>query len=246
MGEDGQGAEEWAAALEAAESSPLAADDSLEPFVIGLPNLEGDAGGTFPDVGEGAQAAVKFINEKLGGIGADLEAGTPGRPVELVYCPHVIDQNEAQACANEVADANPNVVMVGVDFFTPLMYPLFANFPVIETLPIFIADFDQPGVVSPFGGCPTAFPSSAQMIAEIKEHDRLAVIWDQNAPGEECWQRHPGALLPVLRRHDGELRVPGLPVRRPVRRPASRGRPAGLRLPRRSGEPGRVLRHLGG
>ena len=78
--------------------------------------------------------------------------------------------------------------MVGVDFFTPLMYPLFANFPVIETLPIFIADFDQPGVVSPFGGCPTAFPSSAQMIAEIKEHDRLAVIWDQNAPGEECWR----------------------------------------------------------
>ena len=74
--------------------------------------------------------------------------------------------------------------MVGVDFFTPLMYPLFANFPVIETLPIFIADFDQPGVVSPFGGCPTAFPSSAQMIAEIKEHDRLAVIWDQNAPGD--------------------------------------------------------------
>ena len=188
VGEDGQGAEEWAAALEAAESSPLAADDSLEPFVIGLPNLEGDAGGTFPDVGEGAQAAVKFINEKLGGIGADLEAGTPGRPVELVYCPHVVDQNEAQACANEIASANPNVVMVGVDFFTPLMYPLFANFPVIETLPIFIADFDQPGVVSPFGGCPTAFPSSAQMIAEIKEHDRLAVIWDQNAPGEECWR----------------------------------------------------------
>ena len=188
VGEDGEGAEEWAAALEAAETSPLAADDSLEPFVIGLPNLEGEPAGTFPDVGEGAQAAVQFINEKLGGIGADLEAGTPGRPIELMYCAHQVDQNEAQACANEIAGANPNVVMIGVDFFTPLMYPLFADFPVVETLPIFIADFDQPGVVSPFGGCPTAFPSSAQMIAEIKEHDRLAVIWDQNAPGEECWR----------------------------------------------------------
>ena len=112
--------------------------------------------------------------------------------------------------------------MVGVDFFTPLMYPLFADFPVIETLPIFIADFDQPGVVSPFGGCPTAFPSSAQMIAEIKEHDRLAVIWDQNAPGDGVLAGHPGALLPVLRRHAGELRVPGLPVQRPARPPASR------------------------
>ena len=87
MGDDGEGAEEWAAALEAAEASPLAADDSLEPFVIGLPNLEGDPGGTFPDVGEGAQAAVQFINEKLGGIGADLEAGTPGRPIELRVLP---------------------------------------------------------------------------------------------------------------------------------------------------------------
>ena len=77
--------------------------------------------------------------------------------------------------------------MLGIDFFTPLMYPLFAEFPVIETLPIFIADFDQPGVISPFGGCPTAFPASAQMIAEVKEHDRLAVIWAENPPGTECW-----------------------------------------------------------
>ena len=78
--------------------------------------------------------------------------------------------------------------MIGVDFFTPLMYPLFTDFPVVETLPIFIADFDQPGVISPFGGCPTAFPSSAQMIADIKKHDRLAVIWAENAPGTECWK----------------------------------------------------------
>ena len=153
-----------------------------------MPNLEGDPAGTFPDVREGAEAAVKYINEKLGGIGADLEAGTPGRPIKLEYCGHLVDQNEAQACANQVADANPNTVMMGVDFFSPLMYPLFKDFPVTETLPIFIADFDQPGVVSAFGGCPTAFPSSAEMIAEIKQHDKLAVIWAENAPGTECWQ----------------------------------------------------------
>ncbi len=26
------------------------------------------------------------------------------------------------------------------------------------------------------------------MIAEIKGHDRLAIIWAENAPGTECWQ----------------------------------------------------------
>jgi hypothetical protein len=185
---DGTGAAAWAAALAATADAPMAADDSLDPFVLGVVHLEGDPAGTFPDVRDGAEAAVQLINERLGGIGADYEAGTPGRPIQLEYCGHLVDQNEAQACANQVADANPNTVMLGVDFFSPLMYPLFASFPVVETLPIFVADFDQAGVVSPFGGCPTAFPASAEMIAEIKGHDRLAVIWAENAPGTECWQ----------------------------------------------------------
>ena len=151
-------------------------------------NLEGDPGGSFPEVKEGAEAAIQMINDRLGGIGADVEDGTPGRPIELVYCGHAIDQNEAQACANQLVDANPNVVVNGVDFFSPLMYPLFADFPVVEMQPIFIADFDQPGVYGVIGGCVTAFPSSAQLIAEIKGHDRLGVIWAENAPGTECWQ----------------------------------------------------------
>ena len=187
-GESARGAEELRAALEATADEPLAADDSLEPFVVGVVNIEGDPAGSFPEVTEGAEAAAQLINERLGGIGADVEAGTPGRPVELVVCRHGADQNEAQACANELAAANPNVIVPGIDFFTPLMYPIFAPFPVVEMQPIFIADFDQPGVYAPFGGCASAFPSSAQMIAEIKGHDRLAIIWAENAPGTECWQ----------------------------------------------------------
>ena len=183
----GQGAAAFQAAMEATADEPLAADDSLEPFVIGVVNLEGDPAGTFPDVHEGAEAAVQLVNERLGGIGADIEAGTGGRPIELAYCGHLVDQNEAQACANQLADANPNMIIPGVDFFTPLMYPLFTDFPVVEMLPIFIADFDQPGVYGIFGGCVTAFPSSAELIAEVKGHDRLAVIWSDNAPGNECW-----------------------------------------------------------
>jgi branched-chain amino acid transport system substrate-binding protein len=184
---DGKGATAWQQALQATASKPLKADSSAKPFVIGMPNLEGDPAGTFPDVHDGVNAAVKQINEQLGGIGADIAAGKPGRPIKLEYCGHVVNQDEAQKCANQVAGAKPNVVMIGVDFFSPLMYPLFKDSAVVETLPIFIADFNQPGVVSAFGGCPTAFPSSAEMIGQIKKHDKLAVIWAQNAPGTECW-----------------------------------------------------------
>jgi branched-chain amino acid transport system substrate-binding protein len=184
---DGKGATAWESALKATESKPLKADSSQKPFVIGMPNLEGDPAGTFPDVHDGANAAVKLINERLGGIGADVASGKAGRPLKLEYCGHVVNQDEAQKCANQVASAKPNVVQIGVDFFSPLMYPLFKDAAVVETLPIFIADFDQKGVVSAFGGCPTAFPSSAEMIAQVKKHDKLAVIWAQNAPGTECW-----------------------------------------------------------
>ncbi len=183
---EGQGAAAFERALRATADAPLAADDSLAPFVIGMPNLEGDPAGSFPDVREGAEAAVQLINERLGGIGADIEAGVGGRPVELAYCGHLVNQNEAQTCANEVADANPNVIVTGLEIFTPMMYPLFAEYPIVEMLPASVADADQPGVYAPFGGCATSWPAAARHIAENKGHDRLAVIWGQTAA--ECWR----------------------------------------------------------
>src|SRR5207244_453032 len=92
---DGTGAEALQTALKATESKPLKADSGKPPFIIGMPNLEGDPAGTFPDVREGAEAAVKMINERLGGIGADIPAGKAGRPIKLSYCGHKADQNEA-------------------------------------------------------------------------------------------------------------------------------------------------------
>ncbi len=141
----------------------------------------------FPEIREAAEAAVKLINEKLGGVGADLEAGTPGRPIKLEVCAHKIDQAEAQACATTVKEANPNLIIVGIDFFTPLMYPVWEGIPIMETVPIFVADFDQPGVVSAFGGCVSAFPGAALYAKEVKKADRVAVIHSDNAPGQQCY-----------------------------------------------------------
>ena len=169
------------------------------------------------------KAAVQFINEKLwADLGADLENGVPGRPIELEYCGHLVDQNEAQGCANQVVDADANVVMIGVDFFTftPLMYPLFADYPGVGRCRSSWPTSTRPAI-SPFGGCPTAFPSSAEMIAEIKGHDRLAVIWDQNAPGTECWQDTQERFYQYYADTIENFEFQGFPRRR-VRPPASR------------------------
>src|SRR5262245_25441064 len=182
---DGQGATAFETAVNSTKDKPLKATG--EPFVLAMPNLEGDAGGTFPDVREGAEAAVKLINDQLGGIGADYEKGTPGRPIELKVCSHGLTQEAAQKCANEIVADKPNLIQIGIDFFTPLFYPLFQGIPTLQTLPIFVADFDQPGVYSAIGGCPTAFISAAQFMAETKKFDKLAIPYANNAPGNQCW-----------------------------------------------------------
>jgi hypothetical protein len=182
---DGEGATAFETAVNSTASKPLKATG--EPFVLAMPNLEGDAGGTFPDVREGAEAAVKLINDQLGGIGADYEKGTPGRPIELKVCSHGLTQEAAQKCANEVVAAKPNLIQIGLDFFTPLFYPVFQGIPTLQTVPIFVADFDQPGVYSAIGGCPGAFISAAEFMATVKKFDKLAIPYANNAPGNQCW-----------------------------------------------------------
>jgi branched-chain amino acid transport system substrate-binding protein len=182
---DGQGAAAFEAAVNATADAPLTAEG--EPFVVAMPNLEGDAAGTFPDVREGAEAAVQFINEQLGGIGADYEAGTPGRPIELNVCSHSVTQEEAQRCANEIVGQDPDLIQIGIDFFTPLLYPVFQGIPTVQNLPIFVADFDQPGVFSAIGGCPGDFITAAQFMVEVRQYDRVAIPWSNTPPGQQCW-----------------------------------------------------------
>ena len=182
---DGKGAEAFEAAMKATEGNPLVATG--EPFVISMTNIEGDPALTFPDIREGAEAAVELINERLGGVGADYAAGTPGRPIDLRVCSHVIDAAAGQSCANQVVSDSPNLVVNGIDFFSPLFYPVWEGLPVLQELPIFLADFDQPGVFSAIGGCPVTFGGIAKYLVDVRQHDRIAVLWDTNDPGTQCW-----------------------------------------------------------
>jgi hypothetical protein len=183
-GEYGLGATAFQDAVNATADAPLAAEG--EPFVISMPNLEGDAGGSFPDFREGAEAAVQLINDQLGGIGADYAAGTPGRPIELNVCSHGLTPEAAQSCANDIVGQEPNLIAVGIDFFTPAMYPAFAELPIIQMLPIFVEDFIQQGAFSAIGGCPTAFFGAANYLATVG-YDKVAVMYSDNGPGQQCW-----------------------------------------------------------
>lgn len=177
---DGKGAER----LENIINNPVGpADDSLEPVVITMANLEGDAIGSFPEIREGLEIAIDDINSNWGGIG--------GRPIELDVCVHGFDPNAAINCGNEIAETQPNLNINGIEFFTPALWPTFlgANVPTMQTVPIFVADFTVVGNgLSPFGGCPVAFPGGATYLMEELGKQKVAVVYANTPPGIECYQ----------------------------------------------------------
>ena len=183
----GNGAEEWEAAVMAGEANPTVADG--EEISLFLVNLEGSPGGSFPEIREGLEIGIDYINNTLGGVGGDPASGTAGRPLALESCSHTLDPAEAQACATESAGANADIIIKGIDFFSPILWPVWGpDQPVIDTLPIFVSDFTVPNSLAMGGGCVVAFPGAAQMMAEQLGHDKIAIIYSDNAPGQQCWQ----------------------------------------------------------
>ena len=192
---DGKGAEYFNARLNAAATKPLVA--SGDPIVIGLRNTEGNAGGSFPDAREGAEAAVKFINEKLGGVGADPATGKAGRPIKIEKCIDQLVPDQATSCAQTLASKNPAAIYIGIDFFTALEYATYSKFAVFNSLPISSADWNNPSVIDVGGGCVSAFPSG--MLAMQKAGaKKVAIAYSDNAPGNQCYSLTQKPILEEL------------------------------------------------
>jgi hypothetical protein len=182
----GNGSEAWETAVMTGESSPLEAEG--DPYELFMVNLEGSPGGSFPEVREGLEIGVEYINTVLGGVGADLAAGTPGAPLSVDTCAHALDPAEAQACATESVAADPTIIVKGIDFFSAVMWPVWeGQYPVIDTLPIFVADFVSESSLAMSGGCVVAFPGAAKMMVETLGKEKIAIIYSDNGPGQECW-----------------------------------------------------------
>jgi basic membrane protein A len=159
-----------------------AADDSMEPIVMTMANLEGDPIGSFPEIREGFQIAVEQINTTFGGIG--------GRPIDFQVCVHGFDPAAAINCGNEIGQTMPHLNINGIEFFTPALWPTFlgAGIPTIQTVPIFVADFTVEGNgYSLYGGCPVAFPGAATYTVEEMGYKKIAVLYAGTGPGLECF-----------------------------------------------------------
>ncbi|HTY71625.1 MAG TPA: ABC transporter substrate-binding protein [Actinomycetes bacterium] len=86
------------------------------PITVGMLNLE-QGPVTFPEMREGVQAAIAYINAYKGGLG--------GHPLKLVTC--VTDGQPATSarCANQILDKHPAFIIGGADTGAPGSMPVW-------------------------------------------------------------------------------------------------------------------------
>jgi branched-chain amino acid transport system substrate-binding protein len=181
------------------EAKPLKA--AGDPIVIGFQNPEGDPAGSFPEYRIGAQAAVQYINNELGGIGADIAAGKPGRPIKLEVCSMAITPTDSTKCANELAAKKPFAVFSSLNFFGN-HFATFnaAKIPVIVGTPISPGDFTSPGTyaIGGGGGCLGVHTGLIEFATNDLKGQKVAVPWANTPPGVFCYHDLEKKPLQVL------------------------------------------------
>jgi len=171
------------------------------PIVIGFQNPEGDPNGSFPEATLGAEAAVKYINEELGGWGSDIQNGKAGRPIKLEVCKTAISPDDSQRCANELVAKKPDLAVSTINFFGNHL-PIFeaAGIPAIVTSPVTIADFTSKSAyaIAGGGGCLGAHTALVEYAAVDLKAKRVAVPWADTPPGVVCYYDLENKPLDVL------------------------------------------------
>lgn len=165
------------------EEEPPAGDDATvrdlgalgpptgEPIVIGFVNTEGPAGLNFPELEDAAAASVDYLNEH-GGMG--------NRPIQLEVCIAEGSPESSQACAQELAGKNVEMVMLGLDLFPDYATYDAAGIPVAGIIPLFPADYASDAIYFG-GGNATLAAGNAYVAKEFFGAEKVAIISADNA-----------------------------------------------------------------
>jgi branched-chain amino acid transport system substrate-binding protein len=136
---------------------PNLAPPTGEEIVIGLVNSEGAPGLDFPEIRQYVDATVTYLNQH-GGFG--------GRPIKLETCQVKGSPETSQACAQELAGKNVELIMLGLDLFPDYATYTAADIPVIGVLPILPGDYTANALFLTGGNATT----TGAMAAVAKEH----------------------------------------------------------------------------
>jgi len=153
------------------------ADTSLEPVVIGWVNNEGGQILVGPTATNGAEFAVQYVNEKLGGVG--------GHPIELHKCAIKNAEEEGQTCGQELLnDSAVNVVnfggvAVGANSFESV---IAGTKPIIIGVSVNAADATNPNTYILAGAQQLILEPYGSFASEVFDAKTAAVVYPET-PG---------------------------------------------------------------
>lgn len=172
---DGVGAERLNARILEAEKKPLKATG--EPIIVAQ---RVTVGGNYPfqDTADATQAMAKYYNEVLGGVGADYKNGKPGRPIQLEVCTAELAVAPSQACANQLLQKDPVVLLDTLNLLQSIEYPIYigAGLPVVENTGITPAAMSNATVPVIDAGCLTSAVVPIVHAMKTKKYKKVALI----------------------------------------------------------------------
>jgi branched-chain amino acid transport system substrate-binding protein len=157
-----------------------AADTTKKPLGIGWVNIEGGSIGATPEATRAAQAAVKYVNEKLGGIG--------GHPLALSVCRITSAEEEGQKCGQQMLNDSS---VQGVAFGNVFMGDTSFNAVVNGQKPLVVGVADGPSVATAkdafilFGDLTHVFAPWGTYSRDVL-HAKTAAVLYTNAPGDKA------------------------------------------------------------
>ena len=173
-------------------NNPSVAPASGTPIPLGMINQENTPAGSFPEVREGAQAAVSYINASLGGV--------KGKPLELTPC--ITDGSPASGanCSRQLISDKVVAVVGGEDFSTTGSIPPLADakVPYVGGIPILPAESTSPISFQFSGGSSAAFSAQDKYIAQTVKAKKVNIITTANPAGAAAATTFGQAILAKL------------------------------------------------
>lgn len=154
----------------------LVPDESVaatgEPITIGMINQENTPAGSYPELSQGAAAAIEFVNEQLGGI--------DGRPIELEVCNTDFSAEGSTSCGQQFVEDGVPVVMGGIDVFGNGIEVLAENqVPFVGGIPVSEQSVKSPNSFQWSGGSWGATVAFADHAANELEAQKVAIVYGE-------------------------------------------------------------------
>jgi ABC-type branched-subunit amino acid transport system substrate-binding protein len=151
-----------------------AADSSKAPITIGWVNQEGGPTDVGPGSTKGADLAVKYLNEKLGGI--------DGHPVKLFKCFTSTSEEQGQTCGQKMVN-NKDVKVIGMGAVAIGDQSLVATIdgakPMVTSVAIGAADAKNKNGYGLFGDGIRVSGPFATYASKVVGAKKVSVVWPE-------------------------------------------------------------------